>query len=209
MERALMSFLTTDDVNSADEDRDAQLEKQQIMMQILRAQKAKQAQGQSGGGGVPSIDPSMFMGSGSPEAGSVSGGGFSKIGEMFGGPGKDFMQFGGSDSAAGGADGLSGLASNPYAWLAAAIVGTAWGLGHNDVSSYQRQLKGKVGGDILNSPNWKNHVPDDASRALKPWLDDAHDPSHWKNIPKDLWDSSVKMPLEHTKKIGSWFKGLF
>ena len=115
----------------------------------------------------------------------------------------------------GGTAGAEGLASNPalyanpYALLAAAIAGTAWGLEHNDVSSWKRQFQGKVGQDILESPNWNNHVPEDVSRALKPWLQDAHDPKQWKNIPGDLWDSSVKMPLEHTKKVGSWIKGLF
>lgn len=100
---------------------------------------------------------------------------------------------GAQGGAAGGEQGASLMAS-PYAWLAAVLASGA-ALQHNNVSSVENQLRGAGGTDILESPNVKNWMNDtlgsngrgtDVRRALRP-ITDVHDPSRWKQLPKDIW----------------------
>lgn len=192
-----MAFLSTNDVSAQDSMRDAELRRQEMMAQMLRAQQAQQQQRRQGGGS--GFNPMTLL---KGEKGPVSEGLGGDIGQMFGGPGSDFMQFGGTDA------GSSAALVNPVtAALAAAVAGTA-GLQHNNVSSVPHVLKGQWADDILNSPNVKNHVGDvigeggeKVARAGAQPFADMIAPSKWKDLPGDLWHG-VKEPF-------NYFKGLF
>ena len=83
---------------------------------------------------------------------------YNKMAPMWGGQPLWGGEAAGGQAAGGGSSPGTALASNPYAWLAAAIAGTSWGLDNNKVSSFQNQLKGDAVRDILHSPNVNNYV---------------------------------------------------
>lgn len=116
-----------------------------------------------------------------------------------------------SGAGATGAEAAAPLYANPWFWAAAAIVGGATGLDHNNIASFKDQAQGKTLGDIMKSPNvnnWmKDNLGEDMTDAVKHGLKPLTDIPAGKFA--DLPHDAVRAFTAPFKDLVSGIKKLF